>query len=80
MDYEQLVKAVDEFGFPVVASGGMSYIVYFIWVWATTIVKPMLSEANDVLIDLVDRVRLLDNDMIRLRQKINVVLMLRKKQ
>jgi hypothetical protein len=40
----------------------------------------MLSEANDVLIDLVDRVRLLDNDMIRLRQKINVVLMLRKKQ
>jgi hypothetical protein len=80
MEYEQLVKAVNEFGFPVVASGGMSYIVYFIWVWATTTVKPMLSEANDVLIDLVDRVRLLDNDMIRLRQKINVVLMLRKKQ
>lgn len=80
MDYEQLVKAVNEFGFPVVASGGMSYIIYFIWVWATTTVKPLLTEANDTLIELVDRIRVLDNDMIRLRQKINTVLMLRKKQ
>jgi hypothetical protein len=52
----------------------MGYVIYFVWIWATTIVKPLLSEAIDVLIALVDRIRLLDNDVIRLTQKINVAL------
>ena len=55
----------------------MGAMIYFIWVWATTVVKPMLSEASTTLIALIDRVRLLDNDLIRLTQKVNVVLMLR---
>lgn len=51
--------------------------MYYVWVWATKEVKPVLSEANTVLIALIDRVRMLDNDLIRLNQKINIVTMLR---
>ena len=36
-----------------------------------------LKEAETILIGLIDRVRMLDNDLIRLNQKINIVLMLR---
>ena len=39
----------------------------------------MLSESNTVLIALIDRIRMLDNDLIRLQQKVNVVLHLRGK-
>ena len=39
----------------------------------------MLSEANTVLIALIDRIRMLDNDLIRLNQKVNTVLHLRGK-
>ena len=52
-------------------------MVYYVWKWATQEVKPVLSEANTLLIALIDRVRMLDNDLIRLNQKINIVTMLR---
>ena len=55
----------------------MGYFVYYVWTWVTTEIKPVTSEANNVLIALIDRIRMLDNDLIRLNQKVNVVLSLR---
>ena len=43
-------------------------------------IKPILSDANTVLIALIDRIRMLDNDLIRLNQKLNIVLQLRGKE
>ena len=54
-------------------------MIFFVWTWATKEVKPVLKEANTVLIALIDRVRMLDNDLIRLNQKVDVVLHLRGK-
>ena len=39
----------------------------------------LISDANTVLIALIDRIRMLDNDLIRLNQKVNTVLHLRGK-
>ena len=75
-----IAELVNKFGFPIIAAGGMGYIIYTIWIWATIEVKPVLSEANTVLIALIDRIRMLDNDLIRLNQKLNIVLQLRGKQ
>jgi hypothetical protein len=73
------VELVNKYGFPIVAAGGMGYLIFYVWKWATTQVKPVLSEANTVLIALIDRIRMLDNDLIRLNQKVNTVLHLRGK-
>ena len=70
---------INKYGFPVVAAGGMGYFIYYVWTWVTTEIKPVLSESNTVLIALIDRIRMLDNDLIRLQQKVNVVLHLRGK-
>jgi hypothetical protein len=72
-----LVQLINKYGFPIVAAGGMGYLIFYVWKWATSEIKPVLSEANIVLIALIDRVRMLDNDLIRLNQKINIVLMMR---
>ena len=72
-----LVELVNKYGFPIVAAGGMGYFIYYVWTWVTKEIKPVLSEACTVLIALIDRVRMLDNDLIRLNQKINIVLMMR---
>jgi len=72
-----IAELINRYGFPIVAAGGMGYFIYFVWVWATKEVKPVLSEANTTLIALIDRIRMLDNDLIRLNQKVNIVLMLR---
>lgn len=74
---EEVVGLINKYGFPIVAAGGMGYFVFYVWKWATQEVKPVLSEANTVLIALIDRIRMLDNDLIRLNQKINIVLMMR---
>lgn len=73
------VELVNKYGFPIVAAAGMGYFVFYVWEWATKQIKPVLGEANTVLIALIDRIRMLDNDLIRLNQKLNVVLQLRGK-
>ena len=70
---------ITKFGFPVVMAVGMGYIIHYVWEWATKEVKPVISDANTVLIALIDRIRMLDNDLIRLNQKVNTVLHLRGK-
>ena len=72
-----LITLINKYGFPIVAAVGSGYMVYYVWKWATQEVKPVLSEANTLLIALIDRVRMLDNDLIRLNQKINIVTMLK---
>lgn len=74
-----IVNLVNKYGFPIVMAVGMGYIIKYVWTWATTEVKPVINDANTVLIALIDRIRMLDNDLIRLNQKVNTVLHLRGK-
>ena len=65
---------ISDYGFPIVAAVGMGYFVYYIWKWVTIEVKPLIGTTSGTLIGLIDRIRMLDNDMIRLTQKINMVI------
>jgi hypothetical protein len=75
----EVVNLINKYGFPIVMAVGMGYIIKMVWFWATTEVKPVINDANAVLIALIDRIRMLDNDLIRLNQKVNTVLHLRGK-
>ena len=77
MDIAQLIA---DFGFPVVMVVGLGYFVYFIWTTVTEEVEPSIEEMKSTIIRLTDQLRLLDQDMIRLHQKVNVVLELREKE
>jgi hypothetical protein len=74
-----IVMLINKYGFPIVMAVGMGYIIKYVWEWSTKEVKPVISDANTVLIALIDRIRMLDNDLIRLNQKVNTVLHLRGK-
>ncbi len=80
MDLKELADYINQYGFPIIAAGGMGYIVYFVWIWTTTMVKPILEEAYIVLVELIDQIRVLDSDMIRLEQKLRTILLLRGKK
>jgi hypothetical protein len=75
----EVVDLINKYGFPIVMAVGMGYIIKYVWEWSTKEVKPVINEANTVLIALIDRIRMLDNDLIRLNQKVNTVLHLRGK-
>jgi hypothetical protein len=57
----------------------MGYFIYYVWTWVTTEIKPVIGQANGTLIALIDRIRMLDNDLIRLNQKVETVMELRGK-
>ena len=74
-----ITEAISKYGFPIVMAVGMGFIIHYVWKWATTEIKPVITDANTVLIALIDRIRMLDNDLIRFNQKVNTVLHLRGK-
>ncbi len=76
----ELVEAINQYGFPIIAAMGLGYFVYYIWQWVTQEIKPMLGEANTTLIALIDRIRMLDNDLIRLNTKLKMIEELENKQ
>lgn len=76
---DNIPDLISKYGFPVVAAFGMGSLIYYVWSWVTTEIKPVLSQANTTLIALIDRIRMLDNDLLRLEQKVSVTLQLRGK-
>ncbi len=77
MDPQQIAELVKQYGFPIVAAVGMGYFVWFIYKFVTDKLMPLISETNVILIALIDRIRMLDNDLIRLNQKVSVVLQIK---
>ena len=69
-----LTNTIKDLGVAVVAALGMGYFIYFIWKWVTETIDPVIGQTMGTLIKLVDRVRMLDNDMIRMNMKLSMVL------
>ena len=69
-----LSQWISDYGFPIIGCVFLAYFIWYIWGWATTQIKPHIDEAQQILIGLVDKIRMLDNDMIRLETKLNMVL------
>jgi hypothetical protein len=65
---------VNQYGLPIMAAGGMGYFIYFVWKFVTENINTELSNAKKTMIELIDRIRMLDNDLIRLEQKINTAI------
>jgi hypothetical protein len=75
-----IVDAIGTYGFPIMAAIGLGYFIYYIWVWVTQEVNPVIEESHMTLIDLIDKVRMLDNDLIRLNVKLDMLLQQMDKQ
>ena len=67
-------EMISQYGFPIIAAGAMGYFIYFIWKWVTEEVDPVIGESHMTLVALIDRVRMLDNDLIRLNAKLDMIL------
>ena len=72
-----IVALISEFGFPVVMVVGLGYFVYFVWQTITNKIDPAVQEMKVTIIRLTDQLRLLDQDMKLLQQKVNTVLELK---
>jgi hypothetical protein len=69
-----IASAISQYGFPIIAAFGLGYFIFYIWTWVTQEVDPVVNESHMTLIGLIDRIRMLDNDLIRLNTKLNMIL------
>ena len=58
----------------------MGYFIWYVWKVITLQIKPALGKLFASSIKLTDQLRMLDQDMIRLQQKVNVVLEYREQE
>ena len=75
-----VIDAVQQFGFPIVAMVGLGYFVYFVWTTITTKIDPAIEEMKMTILSLIDQIRMLDNDMIRLQKKLDTVLQMKENE
>ena len=75
-----IVSLVEEFGFTTIMVVGLGYFVYYVWQTITKSIDPAVSEMKKTIIRLTDQLRLLDQDMIRLQEKVNTVLDLKEQE
>tara|TARA_B100001059_G_scaffold210633_1_gene224416 strand:+ start:414 stop:668 length:255 start_codon:yes stop_codon:yes gene_type:complete len=75
-----VLEILNQYGFATLAAIAMGWFIFFIYTYITQEVIKKLSEASSALIQLIDKIRRLDNDIIRLRTKVNTIITLREQE
>jgi|TARA_Y100000015_G_scaffold22311_1_gene21589 hypothetical protein len=76
----ELLEILNEYGFATMSAIAMAWFIWFIYTFITQEVTKKLSEASSALISLIDKIRRLDNDIIRLRTKLNTIITLQEQE
>ena len=69
-----VAQLVADYGFPTVMVIGLGYFVYFVYSFINEHIDPAIEKMHFQLIKVIDQMRMLDQDLIRLQQKVDVVL------
>ena len=77
---EDIAEIIQQFGFPILAMLGLGYFVYFVWSTITEKIDPATEEMKMTVLKLIDQIRLMDNDMIRLQKKLDTVLQMKENE
>ena len=77
---EDIAEMIQQFGFPIVAMLGLGYFVYFVWNTITEKIDPATEDMKVTIIKLIDQIRMMDNDMIRLQKNLDTVLQMKENE
>jgi len=75
-----IIEMLNQYGFATVAAIAMGWFIYFIYTYVTQNIIEKLDKAQYTTILLIDRIRMLDNDLIRLRSKLDTILAMRENE
>ena len=75
-----IIEILNQYGFATLAALAMGWFIYFIYTFISREITQKLSEAAKALISLLDKIRRLDNDLIRLKSKLNTILTIKENE
>jgi hypothetical protein len=71
---DNVANLITQYGFPTVMVIGLGYFVYFVYNFIQEHLDPATEKMHFQLIRVIDQMRMLDQDLIRLQQKVDTVL------
>ena len=71
---DNVANLITQYGFPTVMVIGLGYFVYFVYNFIQEHLDPATEKMHFQLIRVIDQMRMLDQDIIRLQQKVDTVL------
>ena len=71
------IEAIETIGVPAVGAGGLGYLVWVLFKSLITGVNKKLDTQQDMIVTLIDRVRQLDNDIIRKPNYLHLIIFTR---
>ena len=74
-----IISLIQDYGFPLVAVFFLAYFIYYLYNYIVKEIKPKLGSTSTTLIALIERGRMLDNDLIRLQTKVRTLQQKKKK-
>ena len=74
MEELDIISLVSQYGFPIIMAVGLGYFIYYVWWFIGEHIEPEIENMHFALIRVIDQTRMLDQDLIRLQQKVDVVL------
>ena len=72
-DVNQFVHLVETLGFPIFMSGLLIFVLYLMLRWMMNILLSKIQSLWDMIVKLIDRVRALDNSVVRLETMIRLM-------
>lgn len=70
----EIADLIAQYGFPTIMVVGLGYFVYFVYNFIQEYLDPATEKMHFQLIRVIDQMRMLDQDLIRLQQKVDTVL------
>lgn len=70
----EIADLIAQYGFPTIMVVGLGYFVYFVYNFIQEHLDPATEKMHFQLIRVIDQMRMLDQDLIRLQQKVDTVL------
>lgn len=72
-DVSQFVHLVETLGFPIFMSGLLIFVLYLMLKWMMNILLSKIQALWDMTVKLIDRIRALDNSIVRLETMIRLL-------
>lgn len=65
--------AINEYGFPLAATGSLGMIFHYIYSWITHIVSPTVHKINMALTAAIEKINKLDREITELHERVEAV-------
>jgi hypothetical protein len=73
MEISEISDIISKIGVPAAGAVGIGYLFYLVLQWMMKVIITKLDSIESMVVKLIDRIRMMDNDLIRIDSMIRIM-------